>query len=153
MRTFVRIRNSRARAALASLAHMAEDYEGYLGAARMSQALFGALMRRQMQNSYASSWPLAGMSTGGGIPQDALAVITDDRSNWTAPRGQAQPGVLSRIGNAIAHPVQTTEDAWNYPGSYLADAAKGMASSAKSAATLPGDVATGNRLTGESRGA
>jgi hypothetical protein len=152
---------------------MAEDYEGYLGAARMSQALFAALMMRQMQNSYASSWQkaLAGMPTGGGVPggasggapggfsggdgspglpaqlavitDDGSKVITDDGSNWTAPQGQAQPGLISRVGNAIAHPIQTAEDAWNYPGFYLGDAANGMGAATRSAVTLPGDVATG----------
>jgi hypothetical protein len=82
---------------------------------------------------------------GGGAAQQGggLPVLTDDGSNWNAPQGQSQPGLLSRMGNAIAHPVQTVEDAWNYPGSYLGDAAKGMGEAARSAATLPGDVATG----------
>lgn len=80
----------------------------------------------------------------GGGQQGGLPVITDDGSNWNAqPNGPAQPGLLSRMGNAIAHPIQTVEDAWNYPGSYTADAVKGMGAAAKSAATLPGDVATG----------
>lgn len=78
----------------------------------------------------------------------APGVLTDDGTVWPEDQpGQtpapAQPGMLSRIGGAIAHPLQTVEDAWNYPGSYLADAVKGQASAMKSAVTLPGDVATG----------
>lgn len=73
-----------------------------------------------------------------GASQGGLPVITDDGTNWNAPPpGPSQPGLLSRMGNAIAHPVQAVEDAWNYPGSYWGNAA----GAAKDAASIPGDVA------------
>ena len=40
--------------------------------------------------------------------QGGLPVITDDGSNWNAPKGPAQPGLIQRL-----------EDAWNSPGSHL----------------------------------
>jgi len=74
-------------------------------------------------------------------------VLTDDGDtswlNGQSTQPTHEPGLIERVGSAIAHPIQTVQDAWNYPGSYVADAAKGMASSVKDAATLPGDVATG----------
>jgi hypothetical protein len=66
------------------------------GAARMSNALFGALMMRQMQDAQSSSWQkaLAGMPTaaGGGLAPGGTP-------GGGSPGLPAQPGALSDLAN------------------------------------------------------
>lgn len=73
----------------------------------------------------------------------ASGMLTDDGTVWGQQQQPSQhiPGLIERAGNAIAHPIQTIEDAWNAPGSYLGNAA----ASAKDAASIPGDVLTGKQ--------